>query len=208
MTVQDQRPTPAFESAAASLIHRLQGGYTGPTGPTSAAASAMARLRQVTPGKVDEDPRVWELIFAANDEGQVPSGPDVTRRELALHAGLALYAVHQQSQTSPMHVSGVRLGRALRRLERISDDSLQRRFASLLTASTFDATNYHLRGLMTLLRREGVVLDHIALTGDLLRLLNPSTADRVRRQWGRDFYATRQTTATTAVDDTDRKDLS
>lgn len=185
---------PRVEAVIGRQLTRLQTEYVRPGSPPTAwAAATMAALRRATPGQVDTDPATWEVVYSALPEQLIGRGEALSRAERAAHAALVLYAVHQSSQPRPLHQHGVRLGQALRRLPDATDEKspLLRRFNSLVSASTFEATMYHLRSLMTLLRRDGIPLDHALVCRDLFRLQDPKVAPAVRRQWGRDYFGSR-----------------
>lgn len=161
-------------------------------GGRSTAGGQLARLRRVDandPG----DPRAWELTF----EGISPrltSGPGSdtgpTNAERAIHAAFVLFAIHTQSATRNRHVSGRRLGLAVREL--VGDDSTEgpvaRRFQAFATASTWRQRLYHLRGLVTLMRSHDIPLDYGSLAVDLYDIQTPQGLARTRLQWGRDFH--------------------
>lgn len=186
------RPTP--EALFASALIRLQKDYvqTGEQ-PTPRAAATIAALRKADPGKVDDAPATWDILYSTFPPDHFGAGDGTTAAERAAHAALVLYAVHQASKSQALHHPGIRLGQALRRLPEAQDDKspVLRRFTSLIAAGTFDATMYHLRSLMALLRREDIPLDHIALYRDLIALQDPHRAPRTRRQWGRDYFGAR-----------------
>ena len=50
--------------------------------------------------------------------------------------------------------------------------------------------NHHARGIVTQLRSHAIALDYGRLAVDLYDLQFLNCADRVRRQWGRDYYRT------------------
>lgn len=178
----------------AQVLARLQAEYArAGEQPTARAAATMAALRTADPGKVNESPATWDVLYRTFPDDYFGGGDAVAPRERAAHAALVLYAVHQASQPVKQHQPGVRPGQALRRLPGAQDEQspVLRRFASLMAASTFDATVYHLRSLMTLLRRERIPLDHVALYRDLIALQDPRRAAGVRRRWGRDYFSNR-----------------
>lgn len=185
--------TRTVPSLVGATIARLQRESARTDRPTSWASATMAALRNATPGRIDETPASWEVVYSTLPEESLGRGDAISWDERAAHATLVLYAVHQTSQSAPMHQPGVRLGQALRRLPDANDEKspILRRFTSLVSASTFDATIYHVRSLITLLRRDGITLDYVRLCQDLVRLQNPRTASAVRRQWGRDFFGGR-----------------
>lgn len=185
-------PTP--EGLFASAVIRLQKEYArAGEQPTPRAAATMAALRKADPGDVDGSPSTWAVLYSTFPEGYLSDRDGISDRERAAHAALVLYGVHQASQTTPLHRAGIRLGQALRRLPEAQEDKspVLRRFTSLIAATSFKATMYHLRGLMTLLRREGIQLDHVSLYRDLVALQDPHRAPAVRRQWGRDYFGSR-----------------
>lgn len=185
-------PTP--EGLFASALIRLQEGYArAGEQPTPRAAATLAALRKADAGEVDASPGTWAVLYSTFPEGYLSDRDDVSDRERAAHAALVLYGVHQASQTTPLHRAGIRLGQALRRLPEAQDEKspVLRRFTSLIAATSFKATMHHLRGLMTLLRREGIALDHLSLYRDLVALQDARKAPAVRRQWGRDYFGSR-----------------
>lgn len=190
---QSPAAAPDLDRTLARVINRLQREYAHTDRPTSWAAASMAALRTATPGAIDASPASWETLYAAVPEDAFGWGEAVSCEERATHAALVLYAVHQTSQPMPMHRPGVRLGQALRHLPEAQDEAspILRRFTSLVSSSTFEATVYHLRSLITLLRREGIGLDYVRLASDLTRCQRPGAAPTVRRQWGRDYFGGR-----------------
>jgi CRISPR system Cascade subunit CasB len=95
-----------------------------------------------------------------------------------------------------MHQAGHPLGRSIRALipvergDNYVDHAVARRFAMLGTADTLDELTHHLRGMVQLLRTNGVPLDYGQLAADLLNWQRPGHAARVRLRWGRDFHRT------------------
>ncbi len=129
-----------------------------------------------------------------------------TDTERAKHTALALYGLHQQSiYDVPMHLNGIALGNAVHRLAMTSQsaDAVRRRFAALGTASTFDESVRHARGLIYQLRDARIGLDYGLLADDLVRLLPPGGHTSVAALWGRDYYRYQPETAD--MKDTDAK---
>jgi len=159
----------------------------------STGVSDLAALRRAAVAAPGSDPRVWELTLAGLD---VPAGTsdEPTRDERAAHAALTLYAVHQQSQSKPMHQAGHGLGRSVRALvlpDRSNEKAVRRRFEALGTASTFAELMDHARGLVRQLRSAGVPLDYGRLADDLAVLQDPAAAAGVRLRWGREYHRAR-----------------
>lgn len=112
--------------------------------------------------------------------------------EWAIYTALTLYALHQQGQSSSMHRSGNRLGYAVHKLaapeKSPEESSVFRRFNALATASSAEELAHHLRGIIQLLRREGIPLDYAQLAEDLYWMQFSATAPRVRLRWAEDYY--------------------
>lgn len=183
-----RRRTP-FGSHVAATVAGLQERLLGRRVDSNVVAT-MARLRAAAgkpPGSVYP---VLDVTSVPDRFFPVPPGDDPTREEWAKHTALTLYAGHQQSVGQPMHVDGVGLGTAISRLARSasSPDAVRRRFSALGAVMTYEAAVYHVRGLISLLKQHRIPLDYGVLADDLLRLQWPGGHDRVRGQWGREFY--------------------
>ena len=118
--------------------------------------------------------------------------------EWAVYLALTLYALHQQGEENvSMNEKGCSLGRAVRLLAQNSataaqdwtESSVLRRFNALATADSMPEVSHHLRGMIQLLRREGIPLDYPQLAEDLYQYQFVDGAPNVRLRWGRDLYA-------------------
>lgn len=161
---------------------------------TGAALSMMASLRRAPIDSPGLNPELWSLTLSDLPEALVGRGDEPTRAELSIHAALVLYAVHQQSRPTPMHQTGVPLGRAVAQLaisrgsQSEPDAGTIRKFHRAVTAEHRQSRLQELRSLMTLLRSAGIPLDHARLGVDLFRLEFPTSRDAVTLQWGRDLH--------------------
>jgi len=193
-------------------VEALQRAYVDPRhGQNSWATGALACLRRAVGDEPGRDPAVWELVYDGIP-ARLVGGEDprrsgeivVSTAERAVHASLTLYAVHQQSQRVGMHRRDVGLGTAVRRLALATgaESAVLRRFHALGTAQSLTEVLHHARGLLTQLRAAAIPLDHGRLAVDLDRLQRTGHADRVRLQWGRDYYARRPQSAPTEQDST------
>lgn len=70
-----------------------------------------------------------------------------------------------------------------------TESSVLRRFNALATADSIPEVSHHLRGMIQLLRREGIPLDYPQLAEDLYQYQFVDGAPNVRLRWGRDLYA-------------------
>jgi CRISPR system Cascade subunit CasB len=167
-------------------VTQLQHGYLQ---RRPAAVAALAQLRRGVGKPVGAIAELWQLTL----EG-VPLPPrygdQPTTNERAAHTAMTLYALHQQSRSEPMHRPGQSIGTAARILAQRSPsaEATRRRFEALGTATTFEEVSHHARGLISQFRTYGVPLDYGQFADQLVGLLHPASADRVRLSWGRDFY--------------------
>jgi CRISPR system Cascade subunit CasB len=167
-------------------VTQLQRGYLQ---CRPAAVAALAQLRRGVGKPVGAIAELWQLTL---DGVPLPPryGDQPTSNERAAHTALTLYALHQQSRSEPMHRPGQSLGAAARILAQRSSstEATRRRFEALGTATTFEEASHHARGLISQFRTYGIPLDYGQFADQLVGLLHPASADRVRLSWGRDFY--------------------
>jgi CRISPR system Cascade subunit CasB len=155
---------------------------------SSESRAALARLRRGAGRDASALPDLYPLLI--NPDAPPNASEVATRDETAIHTALTLYAMHQQSQPRAMHVTGTTFGAALGRLYRSLDDNpgVLRRFQALGTASQLSELVHHARGLVTMLRSEGIAFDYGWFAADLVGYQDPRRADGIRLRWGRDFY--------------------
>lgn len=139
-------------------------------------------------------PALWPYYTSPIDDRLARQGK-VSHELVAEHAALALYGLHQQSRPDPMHRPGVRLGQALRRLHRQSDqdkgfskEAVDRRVNAAASATQVSAFLTHLRGLISQLRTVGAPLDYDLLLRDIRYWQRPDTRQLSRRRLGLDYY--------------------
>ena len=148
-----------------------------------AVKASLANLRRgigTTPGDI---PELWELFLQDLPEEM-----------------LTLFALHQQGkdlQKESMYRQENGLGKAVACLIHGEDDKtrIQRRFNVLATSADIQELAHHLRGMIQLLRSEGIPLDYPELAKDLYLYQNEDYRSQVRLRWGQDFYR-RKTTET------------
>lgn len=151
----------------------------------------LANLRRGV-GKAPGDlPELWGLLFRDFPEALMSRNGEATWAEWAVSGALSLYALHQQGMQQNAHVKGRRLGMAVRMLAGGEEEAMKavlRRFNAFATARSMPECQHHLRGLVHLLRSQGIAMDYVELAGDLYEFQTPDGAARVRLRWGQDFY--------------------
>ena len=158
----------------------------------SAVGAILARLRRgigKTPGSI---PELWEMTLGDLPEALGGRSSAPTKGEWAVYTALTLFALHQQGNDrkgKPMHRGGESLGASIRHLVNDEDDKarVKRRFDAAATSRSPDEFANHLRGLVQLLKAEGIPLDYAALAEDLFWFQYPENRNNVRLRWGRDF---------------------
>ncbi|MEV0810312.1 type I-E CRISPR-associated protein Cse2/CasB [Micromonospora sp. NPDC050200] len=143
-------------------------------------------------------PAMWPHYTRLRSDGWV--SPDLR----AEHAALALFAVHQQSQSRLMHQPNVGLGLAMAKLrasERFTVDAVNRRFGAAATATSFTEVVAHLRGLVSQLRTLSPAqpLDYTLLFQDLRDWQDQDRVHAVRRRWGGQYFTFREDTQAPAA---------
>lgn len=160
--------------------------------------SARARLAQLrqglgkAPGSV---PSIWGDTIEILAQRLRGADDAPSRAETASHLALTMYALHQQGRTTQMHVAGVGVGTAIRRLMAsgvVSEQAVRRRFVALATAREAPEAVIHLRGLVTQFRGRDIPLDYGQLARDVYGLMHPETANPVRLHWGRQLHVSWQ----------------
>ena len=157
----------------------------------------LANLRRGIGRKPGDMPELWGMLFATMPEKMLSKNGEPTREEWAVYTALTLYALHQQGRAirnENMHQMGrpeYKLGRAVARLVKREDEDrerIARRFNAFATAGDMQEAAHHLRGLVQLLRAEGIQLDYAKLAENLYDFQNLAYAPSVRLEWGQDFY--------------------
>ncbi|MEH0933998.1 type I-E CRISPR-associated protein Cse2/CasB [Micromonospora psammae] len=149
------------------------------------------------PGSV---PAMWPYYTRLRTDGWV------TPELRAEHAALALFAVHQQSQSRLMHQPDIGLGWAvanLRRSDKFSAEAVDRRFGAAATATSFTEVVAHLRGLVSQLRalKPAQPLDYSRLVRDLCDWQHQDRVHSVRRRWGSQYFTIQKESETSTAQD-------
>ena len=157
---------------------------------TGSGKAALANLRRGIGMKPGEIPELWGEIFRGMPEEMYSRSGKPTAAEWAVYIALTTFALHQQGQADAMHREQRSLGRAVGMLCAEPDDEerLLRRFRQVVTASEMTELSYYLRGLIQLLRAEGIALDYAQLASDLYDFQFSASRQRVQLRWGQDFY--------------------
>ncbi len=138
-----------------------------------------------------DHPKLWPHYTSPVDDF-LAMRDEVSVEQHAEHAALTLFGLHQQSQNTPMHRQGIKLGKALLALRqngKFSEDAVDRRVATLAGVTSVPALLVHLRGLITQLRTIGQPLDYTHLMADILAWHTVEQRSAVRRRWALGYQA-------------------
>lgn len=195
-TTEAPAPPPSLARITSAAIHRLQNQVTQDKAGTSGGARALvATLRNAAGYAPMDNVRAWTLML----EEILPDFPESwlrhdqpSRQEWAAFAAMTHWALHQQSLSKPMHVSGTRsyqnFGYAVGLLSRQRDSaSIKGRFDALLINPGELAVRHHLRSMIQLLRAEEIPTDYGRLAQDLSDMKRPNGRRRVALRWGRGY---------------------
>lgn len=159
---------------------------------TGNGKAALANLRRgigKTPGELSE---LWGFIFRDMPEELLSKYGTPSPAEWAIYIALTMFALHQQGTAESVHTEKNSLGRAYGKLRKEQtaeeEERLLRRFNQVVTASDLPELSHYLRGIIQLLRADGIELDYAQLASDLYLYQSPQTRMRVQLKWGQDFY--------------------
>lgn len=154
--------------------------------------AALAELRRGVGKKPGDIPQLWGYFLQDMPE-EFFGNKEPSKAEWAIYTALTLFALHQQGKdpkTDCMYKEGCSFGTAVNRLVHDEDERerVARRFYAVATASSMEELSHHMRGIIQLLRGEGIPIDYPMLAADLYRYQFNSLVSNVRLKWGQDFY--------------------
>lgn len=157
----------------------------------------LAKLRNGIGHEPGELPQLFGIILLDMPEGFMSKNGNVTKEEWACYISLTLYALHQQGhsvESQKMHTKeNVTIGFAMSRLALCFDDDnaeqrMLQRLQTLSTSVDMKELSYHMRGIIQLLKSNGIPLNYETLAADLYDLQFSDGKKHVYLKWGQDFY--------------------
>lgn len=152
----------------------------------------LAELRRGVGKRPGDVPQLWGYFLQDMPE-EFFGDKEPSKAEWAVYTSLTLFALHQQGKdpkSDTMNKEGYSFGTAVNKLVHNEDERerVARRFYAAATASSMEELSHHMRGIIQLLRGEGIPLDYPMLAADLYRYQFSSLVSNVRLKWGQDFY--------------------
>lgn len=148
----------------------------------------LAAIRNSMGKNLEDSADVWPILFPFIPKEFLNVGI-LSYEERALLVALQLYAVGQQGLNKVSNnEKNVSFGCALQRVRDANSASLDRRFNTMLTATTFDEFVYHLRQIFRLAKsKDNFSVNFLKLADDLF-IHQIGGNKKVCLRWAKDYY--------------------
>lgn len=152
----------------------------------------LAKLRDSLDNNEEKLINVLPLIFENIDEKLLGFGKGLNKFELSILTTLQLFAVYKQGNPNQIVENNKysSFGKSLRNL-RVGDDvtAIDRRFNTLITSTTLEEFNNHLRHMIKLLKAKApqTKIDFGSLVRNIYDFINGFDKN-VKIEWSRDYY--------------------
>lgn len=160
------------------------------------SSAELAKLRRGVGRIPGENPGLYGFFLQDMPEEFWSLNGEVTEAEWACYLAVTLYSLHQQSNSPKlhnMHTSKKResLGSALRKLAAAQGDTnagerMQKKLQMVITSKDMSELSHHLKGIITLLRNEGIPLNYAELAQDIYDFQFEKS--KVSLKWGQDYF--------------------
>lgn len=150
-------------------------------------AGNLAAIRNSTGKGFDDALGVWPILFPLMPEEYLGNG-SLSYEEKALLVSLQLYALGQQGSNKVMNDEKNSVGSALRHLRNEKSSSLDRRFNTMLTSTTFDEFTYHLRQIFKLGKSDNTFKLNFSGLADDLFIYQIGGSRQICLKWAKDYY--------------------
>ena len=159
---------------------------------TSAGKAILAKLRHAVGKPINEAKEIWPILFEHLPEEFLGQHGRASKEEVAILTAIQLYALHQQGNSQKVLADDFQhnIGAALRTLRKDGDTvAVDRRFNTMITATTAEELVYHLRHLITLLKSKApsIKVNYAGLAQDLYWFMRDYQKN-LRLNWARDYY--------------------
>jgi CRISPR system Cascade subunit CasB len=179
-------------SDQANLVYSFVKGKTESLNKDSPDSRAtLAKLRRCVGKELGDAPESWNVILDGLNEELLSVNGIPTYAEEAIFVAMTLFAVHQQGNAEYISKNNGSFGAAIQRLidpEGRNEKAIKRRFDAVITAKDFGELAQHARGLIQLLKANGIALDYPRFAKDLFWYHFPDSKNDIRLRWGQDFY--------------------
>ena len=150
-------------------------------------AGNLAAIRNSIGRPYEDAMEVWPILFPIIPQEYLGTGL-LNFEEKALLVTLQLYAIGQQGSNKISINESNSFGTSLQRVRNEKSSSLDRRFNTMLTSTTFDEFVYHLRQIFKLGKsNSSFAVNYPALAEDLFWYQN-GRDKQISLKWARDYY--------------------
>lgn len=150
-------------------------------------AGNLAVVRNSIGKNYEDATEVWPVLFPLIPQEYLGTGA-LNYKEKALLVALQLYAIGQQGSNKVNNDDSYSIGSSLNRIKDEKSTALDRRFNTMLTATTFDEFTYYLRQLFKLGKNKNAFsINYPALAEDLFWYQN-GRDKQICLKWARDYY--------------------
>lgn len=154
----------------------------------------LAKIRNSIGKSINEATDVWQILFENLPEEFLSETKKPKIEELAILTSIQMYALHKQGNDLKLYsdedAKFKNIGYSLRKLKLdTSSVSINKRFNSMITSTTFEELSNHLRSLIKILKSKfpDMFVDYALLADDLFSYLKGYDQD-VRLRWSREYY--------------------
>ncbi|BAQ23877.1 type I-E CRISPR-associated protein Cse2/CasB [Streptococcus troglodytae] len=161
---------------------------------TPAGKAMLARLRYSVGKPISEAKEAWPILFENVPENFLSQYEDPSYEEIAILTAIQLYALYQQGMSHNVFDDKAKkfqnIGYSLKSIRTgVDTAAVDRRFNTMITATTFEELVHHLRQLITLLKSKApeTKIDFARLATDLYWFLR-DYQETVRLNWARQYY--------------------
>lgn len=177
-----EKKKPSIEGTMRSIITHLN----SPQERRNLAGD-LAAIRNSTGKKFEDATAVWPILFPLLPAEYLGNGP-LTKEEKALLLTLQLYAIGQQGTEKLQEDEAGTIGSSFQKIRGPESEALDRRFNTMLTATTFEEFAYHLRQIFKQGKSHtGFSVNFPKLSSDLFWYQN-GRSKQICLKWARDYY--------------------
>lgn len=162
----------------------------------------LAKIRNSVDKDLLHNIDLLSCIFSSVSYNGGKSYGKLSYKEQAIFTVLQLYAIHQQSSyESVLKTEGDydkeqkykdNIGDALATLRSEENESIDKRFNTMIVSTDYKRLTYHLRQMIKILKsKSDVKVDYAKLAEDLYWFMN-GQKDEVRLSWARSYYRERK----------------
>ena len=150
-------------------------------------AGNLAAIRNSIGKSLDDATEVWPLLFPIIPQEFLGNGA-LNFEEKALLVTLQLYAIGQQGSNKMENDESNSFGSSLQRIRNEKSTSMDKRFNTMLTSTTFDEFTYHLRQLFKIGKTENAFSVNFPSLAEDLFWYQKGRNKQICLKWARDYY--------------------